>query len=466
VTEEHKWCEQDREEHADDPEYEAFVERKLSRGQLLKRAGAGAAVLAGGSLLGAPGALARTGRGAHEDEEARHLANVGAQINKILKPQGPKGAGINFDIGAVLALTGSGSFYGDTMSKGTNLAVKHIKAAGGPNFHITYKDHKSGNPEAGATATRELGIAKVSAVLASYLADFGAMLPGLAQYKMLALDGGGGTGLAFQGKPFFWGTRAITPDDTYPGDYRYIKQKLPNAKRVVFIIWDAGAAFVNSELPNLKKALAQQGLQLVGTEPVPIGANDYSNAIARIKALKPDIIQCAIWGTDPGYFMRGFVNSGINAQVIGSEFTPDAAKIAGSAYDKYWFAFDYFDAKNPPNPFSKLFVQEYRREYGSDPFFYASDFYENTFAFWDLIRRVLAKKGNIKSGPQLQSALMSKPVFKSVYSGNKNTVGTYTLSLKTHSTSHRQMGLFQVKNGTPSPLALYDIGGKNYHVVA
>jgi len=167
MTEEHRSREEDHEEqHAGDPEYEAFVERRLSRGQLLKRAGAGAAVLAGGSLLGAPGAFARTGRGAHEDEEARHLANVGAQINKILKPQGPKGTGIKYDIGAVLALTGTGSFYGDTMSKGTNLAVKHIKAAGGPNLHIIYKDHKSGNPEAGATATRELGIAKVPAELA------------------------------------------------------------------------------------------------------------------------------------------------------------------------------------------------------------------------------------------------------------------------------------------------------------
>jgi branched-chain amino acid transport system substrate-binding protein len=468
VTEEPKWREQDEEhhEHTDDPEYEAFVERQLSRGQLLKRAGAGAAVLAGGSLLGAPGALARAGRGARDDEEARHLANIGAQVNKILKPKGPKGRGIKFDIGAVLALTGTGSFYGDTMSKGTNLAVKHIKAAGGPNFHIIYKDHKSGNPEAGATATRELGIAKVSAVLASYLADFGAMLPGLAQSKMLALDGGGGTGLAFQGKPFFWGTRAITPDDTFFGDYRYIKQKLPSAKRVAFVIWDAGAPFVNSEEANLKKVLPQFGLQHVGTEPVPIGANDYSNAIARVKALNPDIIQMAIWGTDPGYFMRGYVNSGIKAQVVGSEFTPDAAKIAGSAYDQYWFAFDYFDAKNPPNPFSKLFVQEYRKAYGSDPFFYAADFYENTFAFWDLIRRVLAKKGNIKSGPQLQAALVANPVFKSVYAGSKTTVGTYTLSRTTHSTSHRQMGLFQVKGGTAIPLALYDIGGKNFRVVA
>ncbi len=452
---------EDNERYRDDPEYQAWVEKKLSRRQLLKRAGLGGAALAGGSLIGAPGAWGRI-QGAVPDSREAELADVGKRINQILKPHGPKGKGINFNIGAVLALTGTGSFYGDTMSKGTNLAVKHIKAAGGPNFRVTYKDHKSGNPEAGATATRELGIAKISAVLASYLADFGAMLPGLAQYKMLALDGGGGTGLAFQGKPYFWGTRALTPSDTYIGNYRYVKKHLPNAKRVVFLIWDAGAAFINTEKPVLQKRLTAAGLDLVGVEPVPIGATNYSNVIARLRSLKPDIIQCAIWGTDPGYFMRGYVNSGLNAQVIGSEFTPDAAKIAGSAYNKYWFGFDYFDAKNPPNPFSKLFVNEYRKEYGKDPFFYAADFYENTFSFWDLIRRVLAKKGNIKSGTDLQNALVANPTFKSVYSGDKKTVGTYTLNKKTHSTRRRQMGLFEVKNGTPRPLAFYNIGGTNY----
>src|SRR4029453_12657816 len=42
------------------------------------------------------------------------------------------GKGMSIDAGAVLALTGTGSFYGKTMSRGLDLAVKHIEAAGGP----------------------------------------------------------------------------------------------------------------------------------------------------------------------------------------------------------------------------------------------------------------------------------------------------------------------------------------------
>ena len=49
----------------------------------------------------------------------------------------------------MLALTGSGSFYGKTMSRGLDLAAKHIEAAGGPTFNYTYIDHKSGDAAAG-----------------------------------------------------------------------------------------------------------------------------------------------------------------------------------------------------------------------------------------------------------------------------------------------------------------------------
>ena len=49
--------------------------------------------------------------------------------------------------------------------------------------------------------------------LASYTDDIGVMLDGTAQFKMFTLDGGGGTSVFGQGKPYFWGTRAITPND-------------------------------------------------------------------------------------------------------------------------------------------------------------------------------------------------------------------------------------------------------------
>ena len=64
------------------------------------------------------------------------------------------------------------------------------------------------------------------------------------------------------------------------------------------------------------------------------------------------------------------------------------------SYDKvgWTFAYDYFDANNPISPLAKLFVDEFKKEYGEDPDFYAANFYENTFVMWEVIRRVLQER--------------------------------------------------------------------------
>src|SRR6185436_19389798 len=74
-------------------------------------------------------------------------SDAGAALLEALGlKSGPElGGGKTWQMGSVLALTGNGSFYGKTMSRGIDLAVKHIKAAGGPDIKVTYWDHKSGD---------------------------------------------------------------------------------------------------------------------------------------------------------------------------------------------------------------------------------------------------------------------------------------------------------------------------------
>ena len=73
------------------------------------------------------------------------------------------------------------------------------------------------------------------------------------------------------------------------------------------------------------------------------------------------------------------------------------------------FAYDYFDANNPTSPLAKLFVDEFKKEYGEDPDFYAANFYENTFVMWEVIRRVLKSGGDINDGDALDKALQDEP---------------------------------------------------------
>ena len=147
------------------------------------------------------------------------------------------------------------------------------------------------------------------------------------------------------------------------------------------------------------------------------------------------------------------------------EFTPDGANASKGTFDKdgYTFTYDYFDAGNPKSPFAKLFVEEFKKEYGGDlPDFYAANFYENMFDLWEVIRRVLKSGGDIKSGDALDKALQTDLTIVSVYGGDATTVGTFTLDPTTHSVTKRQMGVFEYKAGKVTAKAFFGIGGDGY----
>ncbi len=339
------------------------------------------------------------------------------------------GKGMTLDCGGVLAFTGAGAFFGRTMSAGMKLAQQHIVELGGPNFNLIFKDHKSGDPAAGVTAARELGLAHVPMMLASYGDDILAMAPLQAQYKIMTLDGGGGTGIAGQGKPLFWGARAITPDDTYAGVMKWMTAKMPNAKNVVSIAWDAGAALNATGQADLKKHVESIGAHVGKFILSTIDATDYSTGIEQIKAANPDIVYAGLYGNDLGYFMKQYTVSGINKPVLGFEYTQPAADIAGSAYNGLYLAFDYFNGQTPDNGWSAIFIDAFKKANGGTvPDYYAANYYEDMFVLWALVQRTLAAGGDPKDGAALNSALVSKPSFPSVYGGNATTAGTLAFS--------------------------------------
>jgi ABC-type branched-subunit amino acid transport system substrate-binding protein len=433
-------------------------------------AGGGATTTAaGGATTTAAGGGATTTAGGGATTTAAGGGTPGERLAAILEidPAGKNGKGEAFKLGAVLALTGNGSFYGKTMSRGTDLVVKQIAEAGGPTIEVIYKDHKSGDPQAGVTAVNELGADKVPAKFASYVDDLGAMFPGTAQFKMFTLDGGGGTSIFGQGIEFFWGTRAITPNDAIPGLLQYIKETMPDAKTVGLTGWDIGEPSNGIIKEDVLKKIADGGFEFNGLyELFPPNTTDFAATFTKIKANEPDILLGGMYGQDPGFFLDQSQTVGLNAKLVGFEFTPDGVNASKGAYDNvgWTFAYDYFDANNPVSPLAKLFVETFREEYGEDPDFYAANFYENGLVLWEVIRRVLAKDGNINDGTVLDAALQENLTVPSVYGGTETEIGTYTLDATTHSVNKRPMGVFEYKSGEVTPKAYFDINAEGFRM--
>jgi branched-chain amino acid transport system substrate-binding protein len=424
-------------------------------------AGGSATTASGGAATTASGGAATTASGGSSG-----AVPAVADLPKLLGVDAATaGKGMTLDAGAVLALTGTGSFYGKTMSRGLDLAVKHIEAAGGPKINLIYLDHKSGDAAAGKAAITELGSKNVPAKFASYADDIGVMLDGTAQYKVFTLDGGGGTSTFAQGKPYFWGTRAITPNDPLPGLFKYTKDAVPNAKTVGMVIWDLGEPNNSNVKADILKKITEGGYTHNGLwEFVPIGNQDFSQVLPKIKANEPDILLTVLYGQDIGSFNNQAATAGLKSTRYAFEFTPDGVNASKGTFDKdgYAFSYDYFDSNNPKSPFAKLFVQEFKKDYGENPDFYAANFYENAFVLWEVIRRVLKSGGDIKSGDALDKALQTNLTVVSVYGGDDKTVGSYTLDPTTHSVTKREMGVFEYKGGKVTPKAFFGIGADGY----
>jgi branched-chain amino acid transport system substrate-binding protein len=376
------------------------------------------------------------------------------------------GKGKTIDLGAVLALTGTGSFYGKTMSRGLDLAAKHIAELGGPTFKYTYLDHKSGDAAAGVQAMAELVSKKIQAKFASYTDDIGSMLAATAENKMFTLDGGGGTSIFGQGKPYFWGTRAITPNDPMPGLFKWTKATYPDAKTVGIVQWDIGADNNKVTRDDVLAKISAAGYQFNNLyELVPIGNQDFSQVLPKVKANEPDILLVVIYGQDPGSFANQAATAALKATRIGFEFTPDGLKASKGTYDSagYTFAYDYFDPGHPKSALAKRFVDDFKKVNGEDPDFYAANFYENAFVMWELMRRIWKDDPNAEiTGDALEKALESNLTVVSVYGGDDSKLGSYTLDPTTHSVIKREMGVFEYKGGKVTPKAFFGIGGADY----
>jgi len=452
----------------------------LSRRDVLRRLGlVGAAALAAPSVLAAcgdddntastsgatsGGAAATSGGGGTAPAAS---GDVGKALIEALgiKSTDQLGGGKTWTMGSVLALTGNGSFYGKTMSRGIDLAVKHIKAAGGPDIKVIYKDHKSGDPQAGVQAMTELGTAHVPAKLASYGDDIFAMLPLTQQYKCLTLDGGGGNGGAGHSQDFFWGCRALPGQDILPGMFHYFADAYPDAKTIGVTGWDLGAANNDTYKKTFSDELAKTKLKLNGLwELVAPNSTDFASTISKIQQNEPDILIVGSYGQDPGFFLDQAQTANLKAKIIGYEFTPDGLNASKGAFDSvgWTFSTDFFNADAPTSKLAKLFVSEFQKEYKDKPDFYAANYYEDTLGLWDLIRRTLAKGGDINSGVDLQNALKDNTTLASVYGGDDTAVGTFTMDPKTHSVTRRLMGVFEYKSGKVKTLALFNIGGADY----
>jgi branched-chain amino acid transport system substrate-binding protein len=396
-----------------------------------------------GGALSFPSVLAACGG---DDEGGGEVKPKAATpLNDIFGPGGEKaGQGLEISDGMMLAMTGQGSFFGRVMSRGAKLGAAQIEASGGPKFEISIADHESGLIPPAVTGVRRL-ITQDSIVTlqTSYGAPSEAIIPLLQQNQVLSFNGGGSSP-GQVGKDFLWQTRMLFAYDPADGGLAYLAREFPEVRRLALVgTEENGVEAFKQKVPRIWPQLVQGG-EIVAREIHEVGLTEFGAVVARIKSSGADAVFTVSFGNDLGYLVKQLREANVDIPVMGIEFTDQACKIAGDAYDTYMFATDHYDPANK-SPWNVEYVKAHKAEYGDLPEYYGTNYYEQAFVIWELVRRVIASGGDPESGADLQKALMEDPEFKSLYGGGPNRVGTMRFDPKDH-TIDKAMGVFSVKD--------------------
>jgi branched-chain amino acid transport system substrate-binding protein len=313
-------------------------------------------------------------------------------------------------IGALMAVTGDGAFYGKVMTQGQQLALDEINASGALPFKLTLvvEDMKSGDATAGLNGARKLiSLDQVPWINSSWPNITLTVAP-VAWENHVVLMNGGGAALDLLNVKGLHNTRSLSLSPTL---IKYLG-KQPGMKKISVIY--RGNNEGKGEMSTTESLAAQLGMTIVDKEmydPVAV-TTDFRSYISKAMAAKPDALVIFAYETDQGYIIRQAREMGVTVPIGGTQLNPGSVKIAGDTLEGYIWAEDYFA---PANDWAKKFAAAYKTKYGEEAEYYSANYYELMYILRDTVAFVLKNSGNPFDGTQLENALMKVRTFPSLF---------------------------------------------------
>lgn len=376
------------------------------------------------------------------------------------------GGNLTIPMACDLPLSGGGAFFGQQMQKGALLGFKTIREAGGPNFNVKYTDNGSGNPQLGITNVRGFGLDGYHLMIASYAGDLLAEIPEIGQYEILTLDPGGGTLLAGQGKPYFYGVQTRSPNDQTPTILQYIKRAYPDARVIGMMGSDFGPAQDAAVGTVFKQQCAQYGFTAGPYLTAPTTQTSFTSQISQLGS-STDAVLNYLPGSPQAAFGREWLAAGLTKPVcFVGDYNTQTDQAAGGTFENPQFTFTlaYFNPVSPPNNLAAIIVDQFNKTYGSVQDFNGA-YYSCALMMWELVRRAIAKKTSIHSGPDLLKVFEGDLTFTTAFGGSGSKLGTLTFDPTNHSVKHLPLSVIRVTGGVPGTvhvLATGDITGENF----
>lgn len=365
---------------------------------------------------------------------------------------GPTGGTI--PVGTILAMTGGASYYGDVMEKGATLGADLVNDAGGVEGYtldVKIEDHQSGDSEIATQVTRRFASQDVPVILSSFTAPTAAIVPLATENNILLLNGGG-TGAELVDQPGLYNTRMLAGPQLFPP---LVNWAVPehDAQRVAVVYWnDASGQSVNTAV---KEECEELGCEVVVEEPVEIGTSEFGTQLARIRASEVDLIVAGVWGEDVGHFVSQVRRQGVDAPIIGNEWTSDAQQIGGEAMEGYVAIIDTFNPETADNEHADEFMEAWPHE--DPPDLYAANYYDMTRLVIPELIRLAVADGQDPSEP----GVLRETMETAVADGHEfPTVYGESMSFEDNNTVVKTAYAFRVEDGELSAFGAFDPSGE------
>jgi branched-chain amino acid transport system substrate-binding protein len=278
-------------------------------------------------------------------------------------------------IGFVNHLTGDAAVYGQSMQKGTEIALDEINAAWAKKnmkLEVVFEDDRLAAADAQTAFLKLVQSDKVPVVMGSGSSTVTLSLCPKAQEAKVVLISSISTapGLKKCGQ-YFVGMMAT--DDAAGVEWANIAKKLGHKDAAVtYINNDYGIGVKDAFVAAFKK----QGGKVLIEQPHEVEASDYRAEVAKIKATNPKVVYIVSHVKNGALLLKQAKEQGLTPQWIGDTAlqTKEIPELAGAGAE----GFVALSPGDKSTTVYKSFAEKFKKKHNSDPTIWADFAYDTT----------------------------------------------------------------------------------------
>ena len=310
------------------------------------------------------------------------------RISQVVQPTTPQmmEGSAEIAIGVVLPLTGRlQDTFGIPISQGFELALGEINAAhpDGTELRLIIEDDQSTIEGAVAAFNKLIQQDGVSVMLGPATSSQTEMVFPIAQENQVVAISPTSSARGLSALGDFVFRVALTTDILIPKGIEVTQTKLGYQRAAT--LYDETDLFSTDGDAAVREVLAANGVEVVITETFKGGDTDFSEQLARIQAVAPDVIFVSSLSPEkPGILTQG-LELGISAPFILRTLTADDVQAAGAAAEGAITFVGWSAGVDTPG--NQAFVENYSATFGTAPNNYAA----RSYTTLQLLAAALAK---------------------------------------------------------------------------